>query len=92
VVKYFNFIVAIILSIIYASGKIPPTQGFNLWITSFIIPVALVINHVLLIISLLLRKKSSFYYVVALLIGSPYLTSTLGIKHFFKRKMKSLTH
>lgn len=84
--KYFNFIVALILSIIYASGRIPPTQGFNLWITSFIIPVALVANHLLLIVFALLRKKSALYYLIALLIGSPYLTSTLGIKHLFKKR------
>jgi len=83
-VKYFNFIVAILLSILYATGKIPPTEGFNLWITSFIIPLALALNHVLLVISLFLKKKSSVYYVIALLIGSPYLTRTIGIKHLLK--------
>jgi len=83
-VKYFNFIVSIILSIIYVSGHIPPSQGFNLWITSFVIPVALVVNHVLLIVFLLLRKKSAFFYLVALLVGIPYLTGTIGIKHLLK--------
>lgn len=83
--KYFNFIVAILLSLLYTSGKIPPTEKYNLWITSFIIPVALAINHVLLVISLFLRKKSGFYYFIALLIGSPYLFSTIGIKHLLNR-------
>jgi endonuclease/exonuclease/phosphatase family metal-dependent hydrolase len=88
-VKYFNFIAALLLSIVYASGKIPPSEGFNLWVTSFIIPVALAINHVLLVVSLFLRKKSTFYYVVSLLIGIPYLTSTIGIKHFVNNVEKS---
>ena len=79
--KYFNLIVAILLSIIYITGHIPPSQGFNLWITSFVIPVALIINHVLLIIFLILRKRSALYYFAALLIGIPYLTSTIGIKY-----------
>jgi len=83
-VRYFNFIVAILLSLLYATGRIPPSEKYNLWITSFVIPVALVANHILLLISLLLRKKSTFYYVVALLIGSTYLFSTIGLKHLFK--------
>jgi endonuclease/exonuclease/phosphatase family metal-dependent hydrolase len=85
-VKYFNFIVALLLSLVYVSGDIPPSKGFNLWVTSFVIPVALAINHLLLIISLLMKKKSSVFYVIALLIGSPYLTSTFGVKHLIKRE------
>ena len=79
--KYFNLIVSVILSIIYISGHIPPSEGFNLWITSFVIPVALVVNHLLLIISLLIRKRSALFYLASLLVGIPYLTSTIGIKH-----------
>jgi endonuclease/exonuclease/phosphatase family metal-dependent hydrolase len=85
-VKYFNLVVAILLSIVYLSGLVPPSKGFNLWITSFVIPVALVVNHVLLIISLVLRKKSTFYYFASLLIGIPYLTGTIGIKHLLPKK------
>ena len=85
-VKYFNLVVAILLSIVYLSGLIPPSKGFNLWITSFVIPVALVINHVLLIVSLLLRKKYTFFYFASLLIGIPYLTGTIGIKHLLPKK------
>lgn len=85
-VKHFNFVAAILLSIVYLSGLIPPSKGFNLWITSFVIPIALVINHVLLIISLLLKKRSTFYYLLSLLIGIPYLTSTIGIKHLLPKK------
>ena len=51
--KYFNFIVAVILTIIYAAGKVPPTEKYNLWIISFVIPVALTFNVILLIISLI---------------------------------------
>ncbi len=82
--RYFNFIVAITLTIVYAVGKIPPSEKYNLWLTNFIIPFALASNIILLIISLLLRKKSGLYYVIALLIGSNYLISTFGIKYFFK--------
>ncbi len=84
--KYFNLIASVILSIIYVSGHIPPSQGFNLWITSFVIPVALVVNHMLLIIFLLLRKKSAIFYLIALLVGIPYLTSTIGIKHLLRNQ------
>ena len=78
--KYFNFIVAIVLSLLYVTGKIPPTEKYNLWITSFIIPAALIINMALLILSAAMLKKSSVYYVIALFIGIPYLTSTVGLK------------
>lgn len=78
--RYFNFFVAIFLSLLYASGKIPPSEKFNLWITSFVIPAALVANVIFLLISIALLKKSAIYYVIALLIGSPYLISTIGLK------------
>lgn len=82
--KYFNFIAAVLLSLLYASGNIPPSEHFNLWATGFIIPVGLVINLLLLLIFLILRRKSSLYYLVALFIGSPYLLSTLGLKYLLK--------
>ena len=81
--KYFNFIVAIILTILYAIGKIPPYEKYNLWLITFIIPFALAANIIFLIISLLLRKKSSLYYIITLIIGSNYLLSTVGIKNIF---------
>lgn len=81
--KYFNFIASVLLALLYITVRIPPTEKFNLWITSFIIPVALVINHILLFFSLFLRKKSSVYYIIALLVGIPYLFSTIGLKSFF---------
>jgi endonuclease/exonuclease/phosphatase family metal-dependent hydrolase len=84
-VKYFNFIVAIILILLYAAGKIPPSEKYNLWLTPFIIPFALVLNIILLIVSAAMRKKSGMYYVLALLIGSNYLMATVGLKHFFRR-------
>ncbi|HEX6892967.1 MAG TPA: endonuclease/exonuclease/phosphatase family protein [Chryseolinea sp.] len=90
--KYFHIAVAIFLSIIYLSGLVPPTRVFNLWITSFVIPVALLINHVLLIIFLVLRKRSAVFYLGSLLIGIPYLTSTIGVKHLLpKRDMDGQT-
>jgi endonuclease/exonuclease/phosphatase family metal-dependent hydrolase len=88
-VRYFNFFVAIILSLLYASGKIPPSEKFNLWITSFVIPAALVANLILLLISLALLKKSTIYYVIALLIGSPYLISTVGLKSLAEAEQKT---
>jgi endonuclease/exonuclease/phosphatase family metal-dependent hydrolase len=83
-VKYFNFIAAVFLSLLYITVRIPPTGKFNLWITNFIIPGALVINHILLVASLLMRKKSSLYYVGALLVGIPFLFGTIGLKSYFK--------
>jgi endonuclease/exonuclease/phosphatase family metal-dependent hydrolase len=82
-VKYFNFIIAIILTIVYAVGKIPPTENYNLWLTNFTIPFALFSNAILLIIALIMRKKSSLYYLIAFIVGSNYLVSTLGIRGFF---------
>ncbi len=82
--KYFNFVAAVLLSILYVSVRIPPAEKFNLWVTSFIIPVALAVNHILLLISLILRKKSSVYYIIALIIGFPFLFGTVGLKSFFE--------
>jgi endonuclease/exonuclease/phosphatase family metal-dependent hydrolase len=87
--RYFNFIAAIILTLIYVAGKIPPSEKYNLWIITFIIPFALAANFLLLLISLVLRKKSSFYYVVTLIIASNYLLSTVGLKHIFKTKKET---
>ena len=81
--KYFNFIVAILLTILYAIGKIPPSEKYNLWLIPFLIPFALAANILFLIISLILRKKSSIYFIVTLVIGSNYLLGTVGLKHFF---------
>lgn len=82
--KYFNFVISIVFIILYTAGKIPPSEKYNLWLTSFIIPVALAVNALLLILSLAMRKKSSLYYVLALLIGSNYVVSTIGLKYLFK--------
>jgi len=82
-VKYFNFVVAIVLTILYATGKIPPSEKYNLWIVTFIIPFALAANIIFLIVSLAMRKKSSLYYIVTLIIGSNYLLSTIGLKNIF---------
>jgi endonuclease/exonuclease/phosphatase family metal-dependent hydrolase len=84
-VKYFNFIVAIVLTLLYSIGKIPPSEDYNLWIGTFIIPFALGLNIIFLLIALLLRKKSSLYYLVTLVIGSNYLFGTIGLKSIFKR-------
>jgi len=84
-VKYFNFIAAVLLSLLYATGKIPPSEKYNLWFTTFIIPGAMVLNTLLLIAALLLRKKSSLYYLIPMFIGLPYVMSTVGIKRYFKR-------
>lgn len=83
--KYFNFIIAIILTLLYATGKIPPSENYNLWITTFIIPFALAANIILLIISLIMRKRSSLYYVITLIIGSTYLLSTVGLRFIFNK-------
>jgi endonuclease/exonuclease/phosphatase family metal-dependent hydrolase len=83
-VKYFNFVVSIVFIILYAAGKIPPSEKYNLWLTSFIIPVALAANTILLILSLAMRKKSSLYYVLALIFGSNYVVGTVGVKYLFK--------
>ena len=82
--KYFNFGVSVVLIILYAAGRIPPSEKYNLWLTSFIIPVALAANAILLLISAVMRKKSSLYYVLAFIIGSNYLIGTIGIKSIFK--------
>lgn len=83
--KYLNFFVSVLLSLLYIAAKIPPAEKFNLWITSFMIPLALAINFILFAIALFRKKKSSFYYIIALAIGSQYLFGTFGIKHYFRR-------
>jgi endonuclease/exonuclease/phosphatase family metal-dependent hydrolase len=82
-VKYFNFIVSLILVVIYALGKIPPSESYNLWLTTFIIPFALVANLILLMIAAAMKKKSGIYYIIALVFGSNYLMSTFGVRRFF---------
>jgi endonuclease/exonuclease/phosphatase family metal-dependent hydrolase len=79
-VKYFNFVVAVVLTILYGIGKIPPSEKYNLWVVTFIIPFALALNFILLVVSLALRKRSSLYYIITLIIGSNYLLSTFGVK------------
>lgn len=82
--KYFNFVISIVLVILYAAGRIPPSEKYNLWLTAFIIPFALAVNGILLMVSIAMRKKSSIYYVLAFIIGSNYLVSTVGLKYLFK--------
>lgn len=81
--KYFNFIAALLLTLLYLTGKIPPTERYNLWFTIFIIPVAMVINTVLVVGSLFFLKKSSLFYLIPMLIGLPYFLATVGIKKYF---------
>jgi endonuclease/exonuclease/phosphatase family metal-dependent hydrolase len=85
-VKYFNFLVAVLLTLLYTLGKVPPSEKYNLWLTSFLIPFGLVINIIFLVASAVLRKKSGLYYVVTLIIGSNYLLSSFGLRHFFHNK------
>lgn len=82
--KYFNFLAAILLAILYSLGNIPPSERFNLWLVSFIIPVALAFNLLLLLAGILWRKKSSLFLLAALIFGSDYLFSTIGIKSIFQ--------
>ena len=84
--KYFNFLVSVVLIILYAAGRIPPSEKYNLWLTPFIIPVALAVNAILLLVAIAMRKKSSLYYVLAFIIGSNYLVGSVGLKFIFKSK------
>ncbi len=83
--KYFNFIVSIVVIILYTLGKIPPSESYNLWLTPFIIPFALTANIILLMVAIVMRKKSAVYLIIALVIGSNYLLATVGLKHFFNK-------
>ncbi|MEO5976416.1 MAG: endonuclease/exonuclease/phosphatase family protein [Chryseolinea sp.] len=84
--KYFNFVAAILLSLLYATGKIPPSEKFNLWFTIFVIPFAMLANTILLIVAIVMSKKSGLYYIIPMIIGVPYMISTIGVKHFFKKE------
>lgn len=86
--KYFNFVFALLLVLIYSSGNIPPSERFNLWIVSFIIPIALVSNIILMLAGFVLRKKSSLFLLIAFLIGGDYLFSTIGLKSVFRKTPK----
>jgi endonuclease/exonuclease/phosphatase family metal-dependent hydrolase len=88
-VKYFNFLVSVLFIILYAAGRIPPSEKYNLWLISFIIPVALAANAILLLVGIAMRKKSSLYYVLAFIIGSNYLISSVGLKFIFKSSKPS---
>ncbi len=81
--KYINITIAILLSLVYASCQIPPIDIFNLWAISLAIPFALILNIILVLIFLFLRRKTSIYYIMALLIGSPHIFSSFGIKYVF---------
>lgn len=84
--KYFNTLAAILLSVIYLTGQIPPTERYNLWFTIFIIPFAMVANTVLLIVAAFMRKRSGLFYLIPMVIGLPYFLSTVGIKSHFLSK------
>jgi endonuclease/exonuclease/phosphatase family metal-dependent hydrolase len=85
-VKYFNLIAAILLTLLYLTGKIPPTERYNLWFTIFIIPFAMVANTVLLIVAAIMRRKSALFYVVPMVVGIPYFIGTIGIKSYFNTR------
>ena len=89
--KYFHIIVAVLLSLLYLTGSIPPTERYNIWITIFIIPFAMVANTVLLIITAIRRKRSGLFYLVPMVIGFPYMLSTIGVKSYFQRPNPSAT-
>jgi endonuclease/exonuclease/phosphatase family metal-dependent hydrolase len=68
--------------IVYLSGWMPPTSTFNLWLMTFFVPFALMINIVLLLHALFKRRKTAIYYLVALCVGYPYLTATVAIRNW----------
>lgn len=82
--KYFNFLAAVFLSVLYLTGYIPPTERYNLWFSIFVIPFAMVANTLLPIVAAIGRKKSALFYLVPMVIGFPFLLSTIGIKGYFK--------
>lgn len=84
--KYFNAIVAVLLTLLYLTGYVPPTDRYNLWFTIFIIPFAMVANTILLVLSAVMRKRSTLFYLVPMLVGIPYFISTIGIKSFFQSR------
>ena len=84
--KYFHAIVAILLSLLYLTGNIPPTERYNLWFTIFVIPFAMVANTVLLAITAIRRKRAALFYLLPAVIGLPYMVSTVGIKSYFQRR------
>jgi len=84
--RYFNVIAAALLSLLYLTGYIPPTERYNLWFTIFIIPFAMVANTVLLIVAAIRRRRTALFYLLPMMIGLPYLLSTVGIKSYFQRR------
>jgi len=89
--KYFHVIVAVLLSLLYLTGSIPPTERYNLWFTIFVIPFAMVANTVLLIIMALRRKRVALFYLLPMVVGLPYMISTVGFKSYFQRSNPSAT-
>lgn len=82
--KYFNIVSAVVFLAIYALGYIPPSERLNLWLGPFVIPVALVLNIVLILFSAVRRKLSTLFLVAALIFGADYLISTIGIQSMFR--------
>ncbi|MEX1240906.1 MAG: endonuclease/exonuclease/phosphatase family protein [Cyclobacteriaceae bacterium] len=87
--KYFNFFAALLLLIIYSLGRIPPSETFNLWLVTFIIPIGLVMNIIFMVTGILMKKKSALYFLIVLVAGSNYLFSTIGVKSLFKARKAS---
>lgn len=82
--KYFNFLAAVMLSVLYLTAYIPPTERYNLWFSIFVIPFAMVANTLLPIVAAIRRERSALFYVVPMIIGFPFLLSTVGIKGYFR--------
>ncbi|MEJ1239558.1 hypothetical protein WBG78_15585 [Chryseolinea sp. T2] len=89
--KYFHIIVAVLLSLLYLTGSIPPTERYNIWITIFLIPFAMVTNTILLVITAIRRIRSGLFYLVPMVIGFPYMVSTIGVKSYFQQADPSAT-
>ena len=90
--KYFNVIAAVLLSLLYLTGSIPPTERYNLWFTIFLIPFAMVANTILLVIAAIRRRRSGLFYLIPMLIGIPYFLSTVGVKSYFHSEDPSAAH
>lgn len=82
--KYLNVVAALLLLAIYSLGSIPPSERFNLWLASFVIPFALVVNVLLVVAGILFRKKTTILLLAVLVYGADYLYATVGIKSLFR--------
>lgn len=75
--RWFTMGVVLLLTSLYAAGRVSPAAWPALWWTGFIIPAALACNVVLLIVSIFRDRITSVLLIIPLLVGWSYVRRTV---------------